>query len=251
MVAGQNAVGHNAAVGRAWAFAAYVAVVVLSVAGCTSSSDGPTPRPTTPAPITTPDSPSIEPSVSDSVPVKPSTTPPPVTISNPGPPHPTQPTVPPDVPTTGPNTRPGEKPPVMPLEATQHTARGAQAFAAFFIKTIDWGYATTSSAYMRHYMSRVCAVCVGFASAIDDVEGKHQHYVGGRFRTTKTVPLDHPVAKGAEHTALVSVDVEPFRIATSDGSTISRGHGLRGQRFEVSVAWSDVHWRVVQLGVVV
>ena len=48
-------------------------------------------------------------------------------------------------PKTGPNTRPGEKPPLMPLEATQHTPEGAKAFAEFFIKTIDWGYATVSS----------------------------------------------------------------------------------------------------------
>ena len=63
--------------------------------------------------------------------------------------------MPADVPRTGPNTRKGEQPPVMPVAATKHTADGAKAFAEFFIKTIDWGYATTSSAYMRHYFKSV------------------------------------------------------------------------------------------------
>ncbi len=70
---------------------------------------------------------------------------------------PASPAVPADVPRTGPNTRKGEKPPVMPVLATKHTAAGAQAFAEFFIKTIDWGYATTSSAYMRHYFEQSCS----------------------------------------------------------------------------------------------
>ena len=53
------------------------------------------------------------------------------------------PTVPADVPTTGPNLlHPGERPPVMPALATQHTPEGAVAFAKFFIQTIDWGFAT-------------------------------------------------------------------------------------------------------------
>ena len=54
----------------------------------------------------------------------------------------------------------------MPVAATKHSAAGAQAFAEFFIKTIDWGYATTSSAYMRHYFMHACSGCARLRDAI-------------------------------------------------------------------------------------
>ena len=45
--------------------------------------------------------------------------------------------------TTGPNVRPGERPPVMPAAAKQHTQEGALAFATFYIKALDWAIAAT------------------------------------------------------------------------------------------------------------
>src|SRR4051794_15205328 len=153
----------------------FAAFALLScAAACTSSSSG-SPASSTassPAPSSVP--------VSSAV-----TSPPPSTTTKSssfsGPPRPVTPTLPADVPKTGPNTRPGEKPPVVPLEATQHTGRGAQAFAEFFIKTIDWGYATTSSAYMRHYFTKSCIGCRSTAEALDKAARAKHHFVGDRF----------------------------------------------------------------------
>ena len=123
------------------------ALATLALAACSSAGGT---DPSTP-PLTTP---------TTSVSIAPPTTSTPASSGSfSGPPRPTTPTIPADVPRTGANTRPGEKPPLMPLEATQHTARGAQAFAAFFVKTIDWGYATVSGAYMRHYFATTCMSC--------------------------------------------------------------------------------------------
>lgn len=95
------------------------------------------------------------------------------------------PTVPKDVPTTGPNIAyKGEKPPVMPVAATKHTAEGAKAFAEFYLQTIDWGYATTSSAYMRHYFVKTCDVCLYMADDLDNTRAKRLHYLGDRFKLT-------------------------------------------------------------------
>jgi hypothetical protein len=247
MVAGWRQLGQNAPVGRIRAFAAFAtALVAMLGAACTSSPTGPGRASSDPV-STSGSPPTPTPSVSGPAP---SSTPPPMTISNPGPPHATQPTLPPDVPTTGPNTRPGEKPPAMPLEATQHTARGARAFAAFFIKTIDWGYATTSSAYMRHYFNRRCVACSGFATSIDRVAHEHERYVGGRF-AVKSVSLIHsPVVKTADDTCLVHAAIGQYRIVRSNGTTMKRGNQLTGERFEVSIARSKSGWVVVQLGVV-
>ncbi len=89
--------------------------------------------------------------------------------------------MPADVPTTGPNlVRKGERPPVMPLVATKHTPAGAVAFAKFFELTIDWGYATTSTAYMRHYYEPTCVTCKSIQLGLDRAAAKHRRFVGGR-----------------------------------------------------------------------
>src|SRR4051812_41161247 len=56
-----------------------------------------------------------------------------------------------DVPLTGHNVKPGEKPPLYPAAARAHTQAGANAFAEFYMRTLDWAYATTNPSYMKHY----------------------------------------------------------------------------------------------------
>ena len=53
--------------------------------------------------------------------------------------------------TTGPNVRPGERPPIMPAAAKQHTQEGALAFAGYFIKALDW---SNRDNWMRHRLSK-------------------------------------------------------------------------------------------------
>jgi Family of unknown function (DUF6318) len=80
------------------------------------------------------------------------------------------PTVPPlypaDVPLTGHNVRAGERPPVYPAAAKVHSQAGANAFAEFFMQTLDWAYATTNPSYMKHYYGPTCGLCNGIATGI-------------------------------------------------------------------------------------
>ena len=93
------------------------------------------------------------------------------------------PTVPPlypaDVPLTGHNVRPGEKPPVYPAAARAHSQDGANAFAEFFMKTLDWAYATTNPSYMKHYYGPTCGLCSGIAAGIAKTAAEHHWYEGG------------------------------------------------------------------------
>ncbi len=111
---------------------------------------------------------------------------PPASSQYSGPPKPVQPTIPADVPTVGPNMKRGEKPPLMPLEATQHTPDGAKAFAEFFIKTIDWGYATLTGRISATTDVR-CHSAQHSQTAWTKVIGCRHRYVGGRITVTCTV----------------------------------------------------------------
>jgi Family of unknown function (DUF6318) len=154
------------------------------------------------------------------------------------------PTVPADVPTTGPNAKAGEKPPVMPIAATQHTAAGAQAFAKFFIQTIDWGYATTSTTYMRHHFVVGCVECRSVADSIDRDRKKGHHFIGDRFTIRGT---SKPSIDGAVATQTVTVDVTSVEIVTSAGGYVGAAPALTGYKETISEKWQHGGWVVTQM----
>lgn len=195
----------------------FAVFVLLLVAGCTSGSAAPRP--------------STSPSTSTAA-VPPSSTAPPA------------PTVPADVPTTGPNTRPGERPPVMPVAATKHTAAGAKAFAVFFIKTIDWAYATTSTTYMRHYFDRSCVECRSAADAVDDAAHKHRHFVGDRFKIRSSTPIaNRDGAAGVD----VYFDVTSVDVLDSSGRVVDGLDAIHNFRERIYLQQSRTDWAVVDM----
>ena len=153
---------------------------------------------------------------------------------------PPRPTVPPDVPRTGPNIRKGEKPPVLPVAATRHTADGAKAFAAFFIKTIDWGYATTSSAYMRHYFQPTCVTCRNFATLFDDSRRHRQHFIGGRIAPGKAE------IRADQRRPIVAVPfaITAFAQVTSTGHVVQADRSHDHERFDFTCDWTSHTWMI-------
>jgi hypothetical protein len=152
--------------------------------------------------------------------------------------------VPPDVPTTGPNlTAANERPPVMPVEATQHTPAGARAFAIFFIKTIDWGYATMSGAYLRHFSSSHCATCLSLAHDLDDDRRNGHVYIGGRskIRGTERGPA------GRLHSQIVRVSATSFEEMSRIGKPVAADPAYPNLRYVVWFSWSARGWRTTRL----
>jgi hypothetical protein len=155
---------------------------------------------------------------------------------------PAAPSVPADVPRTGPNTRPGETPPVMPLLASQHSAAGAKAFAEFFIKTIDWGYATTSSTYMRHYFSKTCIGCLSTAVALDKAAHAKHHFIGDRV-TVKSAMETRPPSMNARH-LLATFDVTSTEVVDADGRYVDATPALNDLQQLVDLSWQSGRWVV-------
>lgn len=239
---GRHRVRQNHAVHLARTFTAYAAAAVLCCASCTSGSGGSTGS----APVrTTPSSPSPA-TQSVTSRAETATSVPPVATTSAAPRR--DPRVPADVPLTGVNTRPGEKPPVMPAVATQDNAKGAQAFGAFFIRTLDWGWATMSSAYMRHYMDPSCVDCSVFARVMDRATRLHHRYAGGRISILGVEMAGRPSVAAADGTALVHFNLSTLREFDGRRRVVYTNPGYRHATFQVSVLWEINHWAVYDLG---
>ncbi len=162
---------------------------------------------------------------------------------------PAVPTVPADVPRTGPNTHPGEKPPVMPVLATKHTPDGATAFAKFFIQTIDWGFATTSGAYMRHYFQPSCVECASHADGIDNTRKAGGHYLGGRFTITDASAGAGGIGgpHGAQLSVVVTFDITSIEAVDSQGHYKNADIAYRGEKRQIWLAQKNGGWTVVDM----
>lgn len=136
----------------------------------------------------------------------------------------------------------------MPVAATVHSAAGAQAFAVFFVKTIDWGYATTSSAYMRHYYDpKTCGECEASAKTLDLTRGKKWHYLGGRIHPTVTGPYADRQQFGSQYIEQVRFDVEALTAVDAHGNIKNADLPRKNGRVRIYCAWEGDHWTVVLL----
>lgn len=178
------------------------------------------------------------------------------TVVDPGPPIPSvtapissadppAPTLPSDVPTTGPNLlHPGEKPPLEPVAALVHTAAGAQAFARFFIQTIDWGYATTNPSYMKHYFADSCIECKNLENFLDTAHSRSEHYVGGRI-SIESVTAEKSSDSSSSFTA--STAATSYEVLDAQGRSVDAGAADTRDSVVVTVRWANDRWLVIDL----
>jgi hypothetical protein len=133
----------------------------------------------------------------------------------------------------------------MPIAATRHTAAGAQAFAKFFIQTIDWGYATIDGSYLHHYSLPGCTTCNSLVTGFDADRKAGDHYIGGR----STIVAARPGDRGAS-SQIVTINSTSFEKTTKNGKFITGDQAYTGQRFEVDLSWQQSRWSVLEVVVV-
>jgi hypothetical protein len=155
-----------------------------------------------------------------------------------------RPTVPADVPTTGTNLLArGEKPPVMPASALQHTDAGAMAFAKFFLQASDWGYATTNPSYMLHYYNASCIRCELLAANVDSAARHAWHFVGGRF-TIRTIEPAWDSHGRSERVVAATLDISSYTAVDSKGNIHAADVAHTGFRQLVGLQWTSDRWIV-------
>jgi hypothetical protein len=153
-----------------------------------------------------------------------------------------------DVPLTGHNVRPGEKPPVYPAAAQAHTQDGANAFAEFFMKTLDWAYATTNPSYAKHFSGSTCGLCSGLATGIAKTAMRQLWYEGGRFaiHPATSTPIE-PVTAPADFCSQLIVDVTAESVVDATGK-IYNGDGAHANlRFKLCAKSTANSWLTTYL----
>lgn len=139
-----------------------------------------------------------------------------------------------DVPLTGHNVKPGEKPPVYPAAANARTQAGANAFAEFFMRTLDWAYATTNPSYMKHYYGPTCGQCSGLATGIAKTGAESDWYLGGRLIVHHaTATSIAPVTAPADFCAVVVVDISATSVVDRQGRVLNGDGAYTGDRFKL------------------
>lgn len=145
---------------------------------------------------------------------------------------PAVPGVPADVPRTGHNVRPGEQPPVYPVAALARTQAGANAFAVFFMQTLDWAYATTNPSYMKHYYGPTCGLCDGLATGISKTAVAKHFYEGGRFalKSVLSSPIGSTTAP-ADYCSILTYQIPAQTVVDSSGNIVNGSGADASVRF--------------------
>jgi hypothetical protein len=148
------------------------------------------------------------------------------------------------VPLTGHNVKPGEKPPLYPAAARARTQAGANAFAEFYMRTLDWAYATTNPSYMKHYTGPSCGLCKGLATGISKTAAQKHWYLGGRLtiHPATATPIG-PVTAPADYCSMLRFDVAAFSTVDSTGKVFTgdgahAGDGIKLCVKELKSGWS-------------
>lgn len=148
-----------------------------------------------------------------------------------------------DVPLTGHNLKPGEKPPLYPAAARAHTQDGANAFAEFFMRTLDWAYATTNPSYMKHYSGPSCGLCSGLATGISKTAAQKHWYLGGRFtlHPATSTPVA-PVTAPADYCSRVIVDTTAESVVDRTGKVFSGDGAYSDLKVKVCAKFTAAGW---------
>jgi hypothetical protein len=163
-------------------------------------------------------------------------------------PTPTARPYPADVPLTGHNVKPGEKPPLYPAAARARTQAGANAFAEFFMRTLDWAYATTNPSYMKHYTGPSCGLCNGLATGISKTGAEHLWYLGGRLTVhpATATPIG-PVTAPADFCSTAVVDITATTVVDKTGKIYNGQGALVKQSFKLCAKASSTSWNITYL----
>lgn len=149
--------------------------------------------------------------------------------------------------TTGPNVRPGEKPPVYPALAKQHTANGALAFAIYFLKVFDWGYATNDASALNGLVLPDCSGCGQYKMTLAAVHARAQTLIGGRL-TQRSATFDHARFHfDADFVIDIAVDEQAIVLRGPGVAPKTVAAALRSHHTLVFLRWKPVGWQVADV----
>jgi hypothetical protein len=125
--------------------------------------------------------------------------------------------------TTGPNVAPGEKPPAIGPFERAHTSAGAIAIAAFYIKALDWSYATSDPYLLKIISAPSCVTCNKIIDGLTALQAEGGHVVGDRVRLDSAILQFFHGRIKADYIVKVETTQEPGAIAHPTATTDRNG----------------------------
>ncbi len=148
-----------------------------------------------------------------------------------------------DVPLTGHNVKPGEKPPLYPDAAKVKSQSGANAFAEFFMRTLDWMYATTNPAYAKHYYSATCGLCNGLTTGMTKTAALNHWYEGGRITIRSvTATAIAPVTAPANYCSTLVIAETAETVVDKTGKIFSGDAAHLDDHLKLCMKFSSEKW---------
>jgi hypothetical protein len=140
--------------------------------------------------------------------------------------------------------RPGEKPPVFPELAKQHTANGAIAFAAYYFTAYDWGYATNDPTLIEDISSPTCRGCAKFVDGLRGLASQGGTLMGGRIKVRSRGLRHGQFRYEADFVVGVRVDETPIYILRPHAQRSKAAPAIANRESLVFVSWVSNRWQV-------
>ena len=145
--------------------------------------------------------------------------------------------------TTGAGVAPGEQPPQLGPFEKQHTSAGAISFAGFYIKALDWSFATSDPYLLKEVGAATCEYCEKAIAGLEKVQAGGGHITGSRIRLDSSelqsfkgkIKADFIVKVASTQQAGAIV----YPTATTDKTGLSHDVSF------VYVSWVDRGWKVM------
>jgi hypothetical protein len=159
--------------------------------------------------------------------------------------HPTTPTNPPPI-STGANVRPGEKPPTLSPVGKTNTPLGADLFARYWIRTLDWGYATTDSSLAKAVFAASCTDCRRFIDGnFGDTWAKGWHFRGGRVSILESSAQLNDRRHGATSVVDVTISVGALETLDRADHVVRRAPAVARSTYRIWLRWAANQWAIV------
>lgn len=146
-----------------------------------------------------------------------------------------------------PTSTPATPPPTEPDIAMQNNSEGALAFAAYFIKVLDWSIANTDPTPLQKISADSCTTCSGYVRQLSDLRSSGGHVQGGAIRLESAAVVtgtgDVPADAVVQVRTVQQPDtiIRPGRSPEPESTTVARNHSY------LFLGWRDSKWRVLEI----
>ncbi|MFN2518708.1 MAG: DUF6318 family protein [Jatrophihabitantaceae bacterium] len=148
---------------------------------------------------------------------------------------------------TGPGVRPGETPPVLRAAAKQHTPAGAVLFADYFVRALDWSFATNDSYLLTQISSPTCPACNRYIGALDGLRAG-EYLKGSRITTISYRLVTGSFKVKSDVVVEFVLDDQAAVIVHPPSPPTTVAPAAKRDRSLVFVSWMSGAWKIVEEG---